>query len=61
MGRWHKGCIINQVWDSVVDPNDGLVYICTNGQVLRLHQQRRRQRYQYRYVRIQSGRVRDRP
>jgi hypothetical protein len=47
MGRWYKGCI-NQVWDTVVDPDNGLVYMWINGRV-RMYE--RRQRHQYRYVR----------
>jgi hypothetical protein len=50
MGPWYKGCI-NQVWDTVLEPNSGLVvYIWINGRV-RLYERRPRNHNQYRYVR----------
>jgi hypothetical protein len=39
MGKWYKGCI-NQVWDTVVDPNNNsIVYMWINGHI-RMYQRR---------------------
>jgi hypothetical protein len=50
MGKWYKGCI-NQVWDTVVDPNTSIVYMWINGHV-RMYRRRRRHRLQYRFVQV---------
>jgi hypothetical protein len=51
MGKWYKGCI-NQVWDTVVDPNNNnIIYMWINGHV-RMYQRRRRHRLQYRFVQV---------
>jgi hypothetical protein len=48
LGPWHQGCV-NQVWNTVIDPKTGLLYVWDIGRVS-LYEQR--SRYWYRYVRI---------
>ena len=50
LGPWHKGRI-KQVWDTVIDPQTGQIYIWQNGRV-RIYE--RRSRLQYRYARTLS-------
>ena len=50
MGKWYKGCI-NQVWDTVMEPNNNIVYMWINGHV-RTYQCRCRNRLQYRFVQV---------
>jgi hypothetical protein len=47
LGEWHRGCI-NQIWDTVIDPTDGMVYVWQNQ---RVYQYKKRSRSEYRYVR----------
>ena len=49
LGPWHRGRI-QQVWDSVIDPQTSLIYIWTDGRV-RVYERKHRSNKQYRHLR----------